>query len=194
VAKIAGLKLCQAYRRQFGHDFVSAMPTNLYGPGDNFDLHTGHVIPALIRKAHEAKSRNDPELVVWGTGSPRREFMYVDGASDALVHLMKHYSDDTHVNACQCWIWKRHQIKKLVAVIAETVGYTGKITFDSSKPDGTPRKLLDVGLLSKLGWRPKTALKDGLESTYRWFEEMLASEGGSLRMQDASFDRAKATG
>jgi GDP-L-fucose synthase len=108
-----------------------------------------------------------------------------------LVHLMKHYSDDTHVNVGS---GKDITIKELVAVIAETVGYTGKITFDSSKPDGTPRKLLDVGLLSKLGWRPKTALKDGLESTYRWFEEMLASEGGSLRMQDASFDRAKATG
>jgi GDP-L-fucose synthase len=191
VAKIAGLKLCEAYRRQFGHDFVSAMPTNLYGPGDNFDLNTGHVIPALMRKAHEAKSKNDPELVVWGTGSPRREFMHVDDAADALVHLMKHYSDDTHVNVGS---GEDITIKELAAVIAETVGYTGKIAFDSSKPDGTPRKLLDVGLLSKLGWRPKTALKDGLAGTYRWFKDVLASDEGSLRMQDASLDRAKATG
>lgn len=191
VAKIAGLKLCQAYRRQFGHDFISAMPTNLYGPGDNFDLNTGHVIPALMRKAHDAKSRNDPEFVVWGSGTPRREFMHVDDAADALVHLLQHYSGDTHVNVGS---GEDITIMDLAALIAETVGFAGKIIFDSSKPDGTPRKLLDSSSLSALGWKPKTALKDGLASTYRWFEEILVNEEATFRMRDASLDRATATG
>jgi GDP-L-fucose synthase len=190
VAKIAGLKLCQAYRRQLGCDFVSAMPTNLYGPGDNFDLATGHVIPALMRKAHEAKLGNDSELVVWGSGTPKREFLHVDDAADALVYLMTHYSGDTHVNVGS---GEDITILALAQLIAETIGFTGKIIVDSSKPDGTPRKLLDVSLLSTLGWEPKTGLKDGLASTYRWFEQIIASEEGMLRVRDASPEHAQTT-
>jgi GDP-L-fucose synthase len=168
VAKIAGLKLCQAYRRQFGCDFVSAMPTNLYGPGDNFDLSNGHVIPALMRKAHEAKLRNDPDFVVWGSGTPKREFLYVDDAADAIVHLMMHYSGDVPANVGS---GEDITIMELAELIAETVEFKGKIIIDLSKPDGTPRKLLDVGLLSALNWKPKITLKEGLLKTYRWFKQ-----------------------
>src|SRR4029079_933603 len=149
VAKIAGLKLCQAYRRQQGCDFISAMPTNLYGPGDNFDLTAGHVIPALLRKAHEGKQRGDSELVIWGSGTPRREFLHVDDAADALVRLMTHYSGDNHVNVGS---GSDPSILELARLIANVVGVEGKIVTDTSKPDGTPRKLLDVSKLSKLGW------------------------------------------
>jgi GDP-L-fucose synthase len=167
VAKIAGLKLCQAYRRQQGCDFISAMPTNLYGPGDNFDLTSGHVVPSLIRKAHEAKARGgDSELVIWGSGTPRREFLHVDDAADALVHLMTHYSGDTHVNAgCGSDL----TILELAQLTAGVVGFRGRIVTDPSKPDGTPRKLLDVSKLEKLGWRPKIGLRDRLSESYRWF-------------------------
>jgi GDP-L-fucose synthase len=191
IAKIAGLKLCQAYRRQVGCNFISAMPTNLYGPGDNFDLNTCHVIPALMRKAHEAKLRDDPELVVWGSGTPKREFMHVDDAADALVHLMMHYSGDTHVNV---GTGEDITIMELAELIAETVGFTGKIIVDLSKPDGTPRKLLDVEMLSTLGWKPNTALKDGLTTTYRWFEQVLASKEGVNRMQPAPHGHVHTTG
>ena len=173
VAKIAGLKLCQAYRRQQGCDFISAMPTNLYGPRDNFDLTTSHVIPALIRKAHEAKTRNDAQFVIWGSGNPRREFLHVDDAADALVHLMTNYSGESHVNVgCGTDL----TILELASRIAGVVGFRGSIATDPSKPDGTPRKLLDVGKLSGLGWRPKIELEEGIASTYRWFLENVSSE------------------
>ncbi len=145
IAKIAGLKICQAYRRQLGCDFISAMPTNLYGPGDHFDLTTSHVIPALMRKAHEAKVSNASELVIWGTGTPRREFLHVDDAADALVHLMTHYSGDSHVNV---GVGRDLTILELAHTVAATVGFKGQIATDPSKPDGTPRKLLDTRMLA----------------------------------------------
>jgi GDP-L-fucose synthase len=166
IAKIAGLKLCQAYRRQQGCDFISAMPTNLYGPRDNFDLDSSHVIPALIRKAHEAKINREPELVIWGSGCPRREFLHVDDAADALVHLMTHYSGVSHVNIGS---GSDMTISELASLIAKVVGFRGGITTDETKPDGTPRKLLDVSKLTKLGWKPKIGLKEGIASTNRWY-------------------------
>jgi GDP-L-fucose synthase len=175
IAKIAGLKLCQAYRREYGCDFISAMPTNLYGPGDNFDLTTSHVIAALMRKAHEAKIRGDRELSVWGTGTPRREFLHVDDAADALVHLMTHYSGATHVNV---GVGSDLTILELAKLIAGVVGFTGEIVTDPARPDGTPRKLLDVSKLKNLGWHPKIRLEEGLASTYAWFLSRFADEGG----------------
>jgi GDP-L-fucose synthase len=172
VAKIAGLMLCRAYRRQGGCDFISAMPTNLYGPGDNFDLTTSHVIPALIRKAHEAKVDGDHELIVWGSGMPRREFLHVDDAADALVHVMTHFSEDEHINV---GCGSDMTIAELASLVANVVGFKGDMTTDSSKPDGTPRKLLDVGKLTKLGWQPKIDLRRGLTETYRWFLDNVAS-------------------
>ena len=173
VAKIAGLKLCQAYRRQQGCDFISAMPTNLYGPRDNFDLTTSHVIPALIRKAHEAKISNEAHLVIWGSGNPRREFLHVDDAADALLHLMTSYSGESHINVgCGADM----TISELASRIAGVVGFRGSIATDPSKPDGTPRKLLDVSKLSDLGWKPKIPFEEGIASTYRWFLENVASE------------------
>ena len=166
IAKIAGLKLCQAYRRQHGCDFISAMPTNLYGPGDNFDLATSHVVSALMRKAHEAKLRSESELVIWGSGAPRREFLHVDDAAEALIHLMTHYSGESHVNVGS---GSDLTILELAKLIASVVGFSGQIARDLSKPDGTPRKLLDSRKLASLGWHPKIDLKEGLASTYRWF-------------------------
>jgi GDP-L-fucose synthase len=176
IAKIAGLKLCQAYRRQSACDFVSAMPTNLYGPGDNFDLETGHVIPALMRKAHEAKLTGASEFIVWGSGAPRREFLHVDDAADALVYVMTHYSDNMHIN-----IGAGHDltILELAKVIADTVGFKGRIAMDPSKPDGTPRKLLDTTKLTSLGWRPRIGLEEGLASTYEWFTSHFRHEGAA---------------
>ena len=168
IAKIAGLKLCEAYRRQHGANFISAMPTNLYGPGDNFDLKMSHVIPALIRKAHEAKVDGRDVLPVWGTGSPRREFLYVDDAADAMVFLLKNYSGAQHVNVGP---GKDITILELTELIADIVGFEGKIKTDPSKPDGAPRKLLDVSKLFSMGWQPKYKLRDGLEHTYAWFNE-----------------------
>jgi GDP-L-fucose synthase len=182
IAKIAGLKLCQAYRRQFGCDFVSAMPTNLYGPGDNFDPTTSHVIPALMRKAHEAKISGAAELIVWGSGTPRREFLHVDDAADALLHLMTHYSGDTHVNVGS---GSEITILELANLIADVVGFKGRILMDASKPDGTPRKLLDTCKLASLGWQPKIGLKEGLASTYRWFASHFGQEGGAVRALQA---------
>jgi GDP-L-fucose synthase len=178
VAKIAGLKLCQAYRRQFGCDFISAMPTNLYGPGDNFDLTTSHVIPALIRKAHDAKRSGVEEMIIWGSGAPRREFLHVDDAADALVHLMTHYSDDMHVNV---GCGNDLNIFELAKLIARVVGFTGAIATDPSKPDGTPRKLLDTSKLMDLGWQPKIGLEEGLSNTYQWFTAQGARKPGELR-------------
>jgi GDP-L-fucose synthase len=177
IAKIAGLKLCQAYRRQQGCDFISAMPTNLYGPRDNFDLTTSHVIPALIRKAHEAKIRNDAQLVIWGSGNPRREFLHVDDAADALLHLMTSYSGERHINiGCGTDM----TILELASRIAGVVGFHGNIVTDPSKPDGTPRKLLDVSKLSDLGWRPNIPFEEGIASTYRWFLENVSIEKPTL--------------
>ena len=166
IAKIAGLKLCQAYRQQYGCDFISAMPTNLYGPGDNFDLSSSHVVPALIRKAHEAKTSGATEMFIWGSGTPRREFLHVDDAADALVYLMTHYSGDTHVNV---GFGSDITILELAQLTARVVGFTGQISTDPSKPDGTPCKLLDSSELTNLGWRPRIGLEEGLSATYQWF-------------------------
>jgi GDP-L-fucose synthase len=177
VAKIVGLKLCQAYRRQLYCDFIAAMPTNLYGPGDNFDLTTSHVIPALMRKAHEAKISGPAEMIVWGSGAPRREFLHVDDAADALVHLMTHHSGEEHVNVgCGSDL----TILELANLIARVVGFTGRISTDPSKPDGTPRKLLDTSKLARLGWQPKIGLEDGLSRTYQWFAARSARQQGEL--------------
>jgi GDP-L-fucose synthase len=173
IAKIAGLKLCEAYRREYGCDFIAAMPTNLYGPGDDFELTTSHVIPALIRKAHEAKLRGDKELVIWGTGTPRREFLHVDDAADALVHLMTHYASREHINV---GVGSDLAILELAKLIADVVGFTGEVVTDPSKPDGTPRKLLDITKLSELGWHPKIGLEQGLARTYAWFVSQFACE------------------
>ena len=166
IAKIAGLKLCENYRRQYGFDAISLMPTNLYGPGDNFDLESSHVIPALMRKAHDAKLSGAPAMGVWGTGAPRREFLHVDDLADASVFLMQRYSEDVTIN-----IGVGHDvtIRELVELVRDVVGYEGELAFDTSKPDGTPRKMLDISRLQALGWAPKVALRDGLAETYRWF-------------------------
>ncbi|HZM89087.1 MAG TPA: GDP-L-fucose synthase [Blastocatellia bacterium] len=166
VAKIAGIKMCQAYRRQYGCDFISAMPTNLYGPNDNFDPSSSHVVPALILKAHEAKIEGRSEIVVWGTGTPRREFMYVDDLADALVHLLKTYSGEEHINV---GVGSDVTIRELVEIIMGVVGVEARTRFDASKPDGTPRKLMDSGRLFATGWRPKTRLEDGLRIAYAWY-------------------------
>jgi len=166
VAKIAGIKLCQAYRKQYGDDFISAMPTNLYGPGDNFDLKTSHVLPALIRKAHEAKMSGASELVIWGTGTPRREFLHADDCADALVFLLEHYSESEHINV---GCGKDLSIRELAGLIAEIVGFDGRIICDESKPDGTPRKLMSIDRLTAKGWRPRISLRDGIASTYQTY-------------------------
>jgi len=163
VAKIAGIKLCQAYRRQYGCDFIAAMPTNLYGPGDNYDLQQGHVAAALQVKIHRAKQRGDPTVQIWGSGLPRREFLYVDDMADALVFLMKHYSEDSHINV---GTGKDLTIRELAELIAGIANYTGTFAYDSSKPDGTPRKVMDVRRLTSLGWTAKTPLRQGLTQAY----------------------------
>lgn len=166
IAKIAGLKQCEAWRRQEGHDFISAMPTNLYGPGDNFDLASSHVLPALIRKAHEAKISGANEMVVWGTGTPRREFMHVDDLADGLVHLLKHYSSDIHINV---GTGTDVTIAEAAETVASVVGFEGRLVFDSSKPDGTPRKLMDGSRMANLGWKARIDLRSGLADAYRAF-------------------------
>jgi len=166
VAKIAGIKLCQAYRRQYGVDFISAMPTNLYGPGDNYHPENGHVIAALLRRFHEAKEYGAPEATVWGTGSPRREFLFVDDLADACVFILERYSDELHLNV---GTGKDLTIAELANLIAEIVGYRGRLIFDRSRPDGAPRKLLDVSRLTALGWRSRTSLRDGLKLSYAAF-------------------------
>ena len=166
IAKIAGLKMCQAYRRQYGFNAISAMPTNLYGPGDNFSLQTSHVLPALLRKFHDAKERGAPEVEVWGTGKPRREFLHVDDLADACVFLMRHYDGDGWLNIG----WGRDEtIAELAHTISRVVGFRGALRFDTSKPDGTPRKLLDTSKLTALGWSPRIELEAGIRSTYEWF-------------------------
>ena len=172
IAKIAGLKMCEAYRRQHGVDFIAAMPTNLYGPGDNFDLDKSHVIPALIRKAHEAQAAGAPSLTVWGTGTPRREFLHVADAADALVHLMANYSEPCHVNV---GCGEDISILELTRMVAAVAGFGGEIVHDLSKPDGTPRKLLDVTRLKATGWQPQIGLEAGLADAWRWFVENQAT-------------------
>jgi len=168
IAKIAGIKLCQAYRSQYGCDFISAMPTNLYGPGDNFDLTSSHVLPALIRKFHEAKMRGDRTVTLWGTGSPRREFLHVDDLADCCVFLMEHYNEDRHVNV---GTGTDLSIRELAEMVRGVVYPQAQLAWDSTKPDGMPRKLLDVSRLHALGWKHRIELADGIASTYRWFVE-----------------------
>lgn len=168
VAKIAGIKLCQAYRKQYGCDFIAAMPTNLYGPGDNYDLNSGHVIPALIRKAHEAKLRGDKQMVIWGTGTPRREFLHVDDCADALVLIMTRYSDAEHINVGS---GEDLTIAEVTRMVCDAVGFDGAIERDLSKPDGTPRKLMSGDKLRALGWRPRIGLREGLAGAYAAFLE-----------------------
>jgi len=166
IAKIAGIKLAQAFRKQHGRDYISAMPTNLYGPGDNFDLNSSHVLPALIRKAHEAKIAGAPTITLWGTGTPRREFLHADDCADALVFLLKNYSDASHVNVGS---GEDLPILELAQLVCEVVGFEGEIALDRSKPDGTPRKLMDSGKLQAMGWNPRTPLREGLAATYEWY-------------------------
>jgi GDP-L-fucose synthase len=166
IAKIAGIKLTQAYRKQYGCDFISAMPTNLYGPGDNFDLQSSHVLPALIRKAHEAKVRGDRTLVLWGTGTPLREFLHVDDCADAVVFLMKAYSGHEHVNVGS---GEDLSIRSLAGIVCEAVGFEGELVTDPTKPDGAPRKLMSAKKLNAFGWVPKIGLAEGVSATYRWF-------------------------
>jgi GDP-L-fucose synthase len=171
VAKIAGLKMCQAYRRQYGFNAISLMPTNLYGPGDNFDLQNSHVLPALIRRFHEAAQRGDDTLSVWGTGTPRREFLHVEDLADAVVHLLATYDGEPIVNVG----WGEDvTIRELAEMVAAATQFRGRLVFDASKPDGTPRKFLDTSRLTSLGWRPKITLKAGIEQTYAWFKEHLS--------------------
>ena len=166
VAKIAGIKMCEAYNRQYGANFISVMPTNLYGPNDNFDLDDSHVLPALIRKFYEAKSSGAPSVVIWGTGNPRREFLYVDDLADACLFLMRHYDDSGLINI---GVGEDLTIKELALLIREVVGFEGEIEFDSAKPDGMARKLLDVSKIKSLGWQAKTGLRQGIEMTYGWY-------------------------
>lgn len=174
IAKITGIKLCQSYNRQHGTDFISVMPTNLYGPGDNFDLQTSHVLPALIRKFHEAKVCGEFAVTVWGTGTPRREFLHVDDLADACLYLMGNYSGDEPVNV---GVGKDISIGELAELIRDVVGYGGEIVYDTTKPDGSPRKLLDVSRLESLGWRASITLWDGIEKTYAWFLKLHSSKG-----------------
>ena len=177
VAKIAGIKLCQAYRRQYGSDFISAMPTNLYGPNDNFDLASSHVLPALIRKFHDAKTNGSADVEIWGTGSPMREFLHVDDLADACLFLMEHYSDDSHINV---GTGVDLSIRELAEKVRQIVNPGADLRFDSSKPDGTPRKVLDVSRLRDLGWSPAHDLDSGIRSTYEWFLEQQSAHA-SLR-------------
>lgn len=171
IAKIAGIKLGQAYREQFGDDMISAMPTNLYGPGDNFDLKSSHVLPALIRKAHEAKKAGAASIGIWGTGTPRREFLHCDDCADALVFLLKNYSGHDHVNV---GFGEDVTILELVEMVCDVVGFDGTIEKDETKPDGTPRKLMSADRLRDLGWTPSIPLRDGIAATYQWFLENVA--------------------
>ena len=183
VAKIAGIKLCQAYRRQYGCDFISAMPTNLYGPCDNFDLTSSHVLPALIRKFHDARFAGRPEVVVWGSGTPRREFLHVDDLADACVFLLRHYEAAEHINV---GTGEDLTIRELAEAVREVVYPGARIVFDRGKPDGTPRKLLDVGRLHALGWRHRIPLREGISSSYRWFLENLDHARGATPVAQAA--------
>ena len=183
VAKIAGIKLCAAYRRQYGDDFISAMPTNLYGPNDNFDLTSSHVLPALIRKFHDAKVRGEREVEIWGTGSAMREFLHVDDLADACLFLMEHYTDERHINV---GTGVDLSIRELAERIAEIVHPGAELVFDTTKPDGTPRKVLDVSRLRQLGWSPTIGLDDGIRSTYEWFLQQQADHVGLRGMSEVA--------
>jgi GDP-L-fucose synthase len=165
VAKIAGIKMCQAYRKQYGADFISVMPTNLYGPGDNFDLETSHVLPAMLRKFHEAKASGLP-VRLWGTGAPRREFLHVDDLADACLHLMRRYGDERPINV---GVGEDISIRELASLMARITGFEGEVSWDASKPDGTPRKMLDVSRLAETGWSARIGLEEGIRETYRWY-------------------------
>jgi len=181
IAKIAGIKLCENYYRQYGCDFFSVMPTNLYGAGDNFDLQTSHVVAALIRKFHEAKTSDSERVILWGTGAPRREFMYVDDLAEAVVFLMENVGAENlykhGVSQINIGTGEDIEIKKLAELIKEIVGFGGRIEYDASKPDGTPRKLLDVSRLHRLGWKHTTRLEEGLRKTYQWFLKVHSTAG-----------------
>jgi GDP-L-fucose synthase len=168
VAKIAGIKMCQAYRREFGFNAIALMPTNLYGPGDNFDLHNSHVLPALIRRFHEAKARGDERVIAWGTGSPRREFLHVFDLADAIVLLLERYDEESIINV---GCGEDITIKELCEIVMAITGFGGRLEFDATKSDGAPRKLLDVSKISALGWRPQISLRSGIEQVYAWFIE-----------------------
>lgn len=172
IAKIAGIELCRSYRKQYGFNAISAMPTNLYGPGDNFDPSRSHVLPALLRRFSEAMRRGDREVVVWGTGSPRREFLYVDDLAEAAVLLMDRYDSDEPINV---GCGEDLTIAEIAVLVAEVVGYKGKIVFDPSRPDGTPRKILDISAIRALGWKPRTSLLSGLRTTWEWYQAQTAS-------------------
>jgi GDP-L-fucose synthase len=184
LAKIAGIKLCQAYRRQYGHDFISAMPTNLYGPYDNFDLQSSHVLPAMIRKFHDARAEGRDEVVLWGTGAPRREFLHVDDLADACLFIMRRYNEAEHINV---GTGEDLTIRELAELVRDIVHPQARLVFDPGKPDGTPRKLLDVGRLRSLGWRPRIALREGVAATYAWFLENYGrlKDGGRVRLVTA---------
>jgi GDP-L-fucose synthase len=175
IAKIAGIKLCQAYVHQYGANFICAMPTNIYGPGDNFDLEKSHVLAALIRKVHEAKLRNQREVAIWGTGTPRREFLHADDLADALRFLLENY-DSPEIMNVGCG--EDLTIRELVEIVARVIGFEIELVFDASKPDGTPQKLLDITRLQTLGWKPRISLNDGIEQTYHWFLESSAQLRG----------------
>ncbi len=188
IAKIAGIKLCQAYRRQYGSDFISAMPTNLYGPNDNFDLTSSHVLPALIRKFHDAKVSGDDTVEIWGTGSPMREFLHVDDLADACLYLMQHYSDDSHINV---GTGIDLSIRDLADKVRSVVYPGASLVFDTSKPDGTPRKVLDVSKLRDLGWSPSIDLDTGIRATYRWFLDQHAAHAELRGVDEASVRSAR---
>lgn len=177
IAKIAGIKLCQAYRRQHGRRYISVMPCNLYGRNDNFDLETSHVLPALIRKFHEAKMLGKKEVVIWGTGTPLREFLYVEDLADAIAFLLDRYDGSEPIN---CGAGYDVSIRELAEIVGRIVGFEGSLVFDSSKPDGTPRKLMDSSRIAALGWKPKTSLENGIRDVYRWFAETCANEAASV--------------
>lgn len=171
IAKIAGIKMCQSYNRQYGTNFISVMPTNLYGPFDNFDLHSSHVLPAMIRKFHEAKTRRDHKVILWGTGSPRREFLHVDDLANACVFLMNHYNESDSINI---GTGQDISIKELASVVNKVVGYQGEIEWDTTQPDGTPQKLLNVAKLHRLGWKHTYSLESGIKNTYEWYNNINA--------------------
>lgn len=175
VAKIAGIKMCAAYNRQYGTNYISVMPTNLYGPGDNYDLQNSHVLPALIRKLHEAKVSGQPEAVVWGSGAPRREFLYSDDLADACLFLMERFDAKDVGEFVNIGTGEDCTIAEVAGIVAEVVGFTGKLVYDTTKPDGTPRKLLDVSRMTALGWRAKTGLREGLKRSYQDYIERFAS-------------------
>jgi GDP-L-fucose synthase len=172
IAKIAGIKLCEAYRTQYGRSYVSAMPTNLYGPGDNFDLHSSHVLPAMMRKLHEAKMSSKPTVEIWGTGTPRREFMHVDDLAAGTVFLTERYDDRIHINIGS---GEDFEIRELAGFVADAIGFQGTFVYDRSKPDGTPRKLMDSTRLLSMGWRPQISLSEGIASTYEWFRRFVVT-------------------